>query len=215
LNRYVIPPLAFALIYLISLTLKVVEIGRDIREKVETGQEPIICAFWHGRMFYYPYAFYKSPIRPSVLVSPSGDGEVIARVLKLFRFGLVRGSSYKKSVTALRRMVKVVKGGSSVVLIADGSRGPLYKFQPGAPILAKLTGRPVVLTSTSYSRYWTINSWDKMIIPKPFSTVALIYDHPVFVPSDCGDECLERTRKELEDRLRSITDQADGYFGKA
>lgn len=211
LHAYVIPPLACALIYVISATLRVTEAGKDMEDELEKEGGPIIYTFWHGRLFYYPY-YYKRRERYRILVSPSVDGEIIARTLALFGFGITRGSSFKNSRAALRELKRSLDEGYSTVLIADGSRGPRHALQPGALMLAKLTGRPALPMTVSFSSYWTINSWDRLIIPKPFAKAVVIYGPPVRVDGGCGAEELEAKRRELENTLLEITELADNFF---
>ncbi len=210
-TTYIAPPVLAAAIYLIILTLRVIEIDKDIEKNLETEDKPIIYTYWHGRMFFYP-CYYKNRPGFKLLVSPSEDGEIIARMAYLFGYGVVRGSSYKNPRTALRKLKRVVESGFSTLLIADGSRGPFEKLQPGALMLSKLTGRPALPTTVSFSRCWRAKSWDRLMIPKPFSKAVVVYGAPVTVPKDCDSDGLEEKRKELEQTLRSITRLADNYF---
>lgn len=216
LNTYIAPPLLFLLMYAISLTLRVREVGKEKERKLEADGAPIIYVFWHGRLFFCPYYFRTRSTRPaseySILVSPSVDGEIIARVLSMFGYGVIRGSSFKSARKGLRELVRSVDEGNCAVLIADGSRGPAERLQPGSLMLSKLTGRTVIPLTMSFSSRWTLGSWDRMMIPKPFSEVVVVYGDPAFVPAGAGAEGLERKRQELEVTLRSITKQADGYF---
>ena len=218
LHSYVIPVFAYALIYLVSKTLRLREEGKDIERGLEREGKPIIYAFWHGRLFYCPYYYKTRSPHPvshyKILVSPSVDGEIIARTLSLFGYGVARGSSYKSARRGLMELRKSVEEGFSAVLIADGSRGPAYHAQPGSLMLSKLTGRPVLPFTVSFSKHWTMKSWDKMMIPKPFSEVVIIYGAPVSVPGDCDAATLEEKRSELERTLRGITERADSYFGR-
>jgi hypothetical protein len=99
------------------------------------------------------------------------------------------------------------------VLIADGSRGPVYKLQPGSLLLSKLTGSPALPITVSFSRHWTLGTWDRLMIPKPFAKVVVVYGEPVYAPRDCGEEEMEIKRVEMETRLLSITKRADSFFG--
>jgi len=212
INTYLVPPVAFVFIYLVSLTLKIIEVDREKYEKLSAGGGPHIYPFWHGRLFLYPFLFRRMRDRIKVLVSPSADGEVIARTLSWFGFGIIRGSSFKKSVSALREMKKEVDAGYSIVMIADGSRGPAEKLQMGTLALAKLTGRPAYPSAISFSRCWRMKSWDRMMIPKPFARAVIVYGDPVWAPENCGAQQLEDKRLELERSLHSLTMRADGCF---
>lgn len=177
--------------------------------------KPYVLAFWHGRLFYLPHYYRKTARRFKILVSPSADGEIIARTLAWFGFGIVRGSSFKKAGSALLSLARAVKDGFTPVLIADGSRGPIYNLQPGSLLISKLTGAAALPVTVSFSRYWTLGAWDRMMIPKPFAKAVVVYGEPVYAPRNCGEEEMERKRMEMETRLLSITRRADAYFGDA
>lgn len=218
LNTYVAPFLAFSLIYLISRTLKIHEAGKEIEERLTEQGEAIIYVLWHGRLFFCPYYYRIRGPRPAAdykaLVSPSADGEVFAGILGLFGYGVARGSSYKGARRGLVELKRAVEDGRNAVLIGDGSRGPIYKLQPGSLTLSKLTGRPVLPFTTSFSSYWRLKSWDRMMIPKPFSRAVVIYGEPVRVPADADSAALEKARAGLEAAMRSLTERADSYFEK-
>ena len=94
----------------------------------------------------------------------------------------------------------------------DGPRGPARKAQPGAVWLAKLTGNPVVPFHMEASSYWSLNSWDRTQIPKPFSTVALAVGEPVEVPSEADDALLDAKRAELERSLFALETRAEAML---
>lgn len=215
LNAYVAAPLVFAILYLVSMTLRLYEEGKQIEQRLADEGKPYVLAVWHGRLPYLAYYYRKTPERFMPLVSPSADGEIVSRVLGMFGYRAVRGSSYKNPVPSLLALARGLKAGFVPGLIADGSRGPIYKLQPGSLSLSKLTGAAAVPVTVSFSRYWTLGAWDRMMIPKPFSKVVVIYGEPVYAPRDCGEEDMERKRVEMETRLLSITKRADSYFGDA
>ena len=213
LNAYVAAPLVFALLYLISMTLRLREEGKGIERKLLDEGKPYVLTLWHGRLPYLAYYYRKTTERFMPLVSPSADGEIVSRVLAMFGYAVARGSSYKKAAPALLTLARGVRDGFTPVLIADGSRGPIYKLQPGSLLLSKLTGAGALPITVSFSRYWTLGAWDRMMIPKPFAKVAVVYGEPVYAPRDCGEKELERKRVEMETLLLSITHRADSYFG--
>jgi len=213
-TRHILPPIVTALIYVLYHTLKVTEVDKEIEKRLEDNGKPIIYNFWHSRIFLYP-CYYKNRSRFKLLVSPSEDGEIIARVLMLFGYDVIRGSSYKNPLTTLRSLKKRISEGFCALLIADGSRGPYEKLQPGSLMLSKLTGCPALPMTASFSECWRLKSWDRLMIPKPFSKAVVVYGAPVSVPKECDSAMLEEKRKELEATLHSITKFADNYFVKS
>lgn len=211
-NTYIVPPIAYLLMLLISLTLKLNEIGKEHEKKAKESGKPVILAFWHGRLFYFAYYFWSSNRSWKVLSSPSIDGEIIAQTLSFFGYGIVRGSTFKNARKALRELKRHTDNGYNTVLIADGSRGPALKLQQGALMVSKLTGAPALPVTVSFDRYWRLKTWDRLMIPKPFAKVTVVFGEAVTVPAKCDSDTLEKARAELEKTLLEITKTADGSF---
>jgi len=211
--KYLIPFFGSIFIFLIGFTCRrVIIAGETEKSLLERGINPIYT-FWHGRMLYFPY-LYRFQNKHHILVSPSKEGEIIGNLLKLNMFNIIRGSTFKKGAPALFKLVRIVKEGGSVVLIADGSRGPAFEAQDGSIKIAKLTGRPIIPMTYNASNKKVLNSWDKFIIPYPFSKIVVMYGEPVYVPGDADDGVMEIKRQELEKRLKDMTEYVDGYFLK-
>ena len=141
-----------------------------------------------------------------MITSQSLDGEYIARFLKRFGFGTVRGSSSRGGVKALVEMIRYMRRGLSMAFTVDGPRGPRYVAKTGPIILAKKTGNPIIPFSVECSRYWTVNSWDRMHIPKPFTRARFIISAPIYVPADIDDLQLEDKRLALQQALDRLTE---------
>ncbi|MBI5748240.1 MAG: lysophospholipid acyltransferase family protein [Nitrospinae bacterium] len=211
LYKRIIPLLAFIALFLIGITCRKILINRE-KEKtlLDKGINPIYT-FWHGRELYFPY-LYRFQNKHHTLVSPSRDGEISGNLLRLFGFHIVWGSTFKKGAMALLSIVRIVKNGGSVALAADGSRGPAFKAQDGTIKIAKVTGVPILPITYNASRKRVLSSWDKFIIPYPFSKIVVMYGEPINVPANADDETMELKRQELEKRLNEITEYVDKYF---
>lgn len=157
-----------------------------------------------------PYHF-RWQKRWRILVSPSSDGDVINGILKLFGFSTVRGSSYKNPVRALLSLARKVKSGASAVMIADGSRGPANTAQSGCVAIAKLTGRLIVPIAFGAERKKNLGSWDKTILPLPFSRINMVFGNPIAVEENADGSQLELKRLHLEEELKKITAIADTF----
>ena len=208
LNGTVVPLLGFILILLTSLTVRVRVTGEETARLVD--ENSVILAFWHSRIFYMPWHF-RWQSKWQILVSPSSDGDIIAGILMLFGFNRVRGSSFQSPTRALLALAKRVRKGASAAMIADGSRGPANVAQQGSAALAKLTGRPVVPIAFGAEKMKRLNSWDKTIIPLPFTRINMVYGNPVYVDRRAGEKELEEKRAELEKELNRITAIADSF----
>jgi len=215
LLTYLAAPFVYACLRLLCASVRLSIRGGHVEEDIRLKGENGVITAWHSRLIFLPYYF--SQVRKishlmDVMVSPSDDGELVAQVSRLFRFNTTRGSSFKNRKASLRQLARSTKSGLWPGLITDGSRGPALVAQPGAVMLARLTGRPVIPLSVSFDRKWTLNSWDKLIIPKPFCKGVVIYGEPVYYSREGGAGELENKRKELEEILLRITAQADSFF---
>jgi lysophospholipid acyltransferase (LPLAT)-like uncharacterized protein len=172
---------------------------------VSSGRRPIM-AFWHGRILSGTLYFQRRGI--VVITSENFDGEWIARIIERFGFGTARGSSSRGGLRAMLQLVRDMEKGKPAAFTLDGPRGPARVAQPGAIWLARATGNPVLPFHMEASSHWTANSWDRTQIPKPFTTVSVAIGEPLDVPGEANDAHLERTRQELEERLRTLEDRA-------
>ncbi len=180
LYKQVLPYIFFVILYLIGKTLRIQIINRDVESRLEKQGKAIIYTFWHGRMLYFPY-LYRFSNKSTILTSPSEDGEIVARTAKIFGFSSIRGSSFKRGGPALLKMTRSIKEGKAVTMVADGSRGPLYKVQEGIINLAYLTGAPILPVVYGVKNKIQLKTWDRFIIPLPFSKIKVMYGDPVYV----------------------------------
>lgn len=197
----------------LAFYLAIMLIGSTIRWEVEglehlntvrrNGKQPIFC-LWHDRIFAGTFFLRDRGI--VVITSQSLDGEYIARFLKRFGFGTVRGSSSRGGVRALVEMIRHMRRGLSMAFTVDGPRGPRYVAKTGAIVLAKKTGNPIMPFSVECSRYWTVKSWDRMQIPKPFTRARFIVAGPIDVLADTDDSGVENKRLELEQALERLVE---------
>jgi hypothetical protein len=171
----------------------------------QSGRQPIM-AFWHGRIFAATYFFRRRGI--VVITSENFDGEWIAGIIERFGYGTSRGSTSRGGTKALLQLTRDMAAGKPAGFTVDGPRGPALVAQPGAVWLAKATGNPVLPFHLEADRYWTLKSWDRTQIPKPFATVALVVGKPFDVPRDADDEGIEVARLELERRLHALEERA-------
>jgi lysophospholipid acyltransferase (LPLAT)-like uncharacterized protein len=171
----------------------------------KTGK-PVIASFWHYSIIYFFY--FVRGYKVTAMVSASRDGEYIARLAKQFGYTAARGSRNNKGVEGLKALFRAVRNGDNCALVADGSQGPPRIAQPGAILLASRSGAPIVPMLWSAERYFTVRSWDKTVIPKPFSRIDYYYGEPIFVPADVKAESIEAYRLLLESRLNLLYAEA-------
>ena len=203
-----LPKLVYILIRGLYATMRVRVIGGEIPRAFHDRGEGTINVFWHARLLLLPFA-YLGEKSPHILISGHGDGEIIANVMKCFGFSLVRGSSSKRGKEALHEMVKLARENQDLGITPDGPRGPAEVVKPGVPLLGRLTGRPVIPLAYSCSRAKRFTSWDRFMLPYPFSRGVIVWGEPLYCSAG---EHAEAFRQRIEQSLREVTARADGYF---
>jgi lysophospholipid acyltransferase (LPLAT)-like uncharacterized protein len=185
-------------------------VNREIPEKLLRDGKNFIYAFWHGRQFLLLYNHKGIGIvLPS---SESRDGEIQARILKRFGYGVVRGSSKRRGEKALLGLVDGLRKGKTIALAVDGPRGPLHEVKQGVTYLAGKLDKVIIPVSTSAKRFWIFEKmWDKYLLPVPFTQGVIVYGEPILVHGTSAEE-LESKRTELTLALNRVMDQANEYF---
>jgi len=206
----VVPPLYVWLSRLWFFTCRVTVRDEQYRDEA-LSQGSVIVPFWHYSFVYILYHLRQYPAM--VLVSASRDGEYIARIAERFHFRPVRGSSNRQGVQALRQLLRGMKAGSHLGMVADGSQGPPRRLQPGAVFLASKTGAPLFPVVWAADRYRAFRSWDRTVLPLPFCRIVVRYGKPLLVPPDLDDEGIEEYRLLFEGRMNELYEQAWLEFG--
>ena len=204
------PALAYWTIRILGWTMTFEEVHPEIPRSLWERGIPGIGAFWHGRLLMMPMV-YKGK-RLSFLVSPHRDGQIVGRALERFGFQAILGSTSRKGFAAFKQMLKASQNGSDIALVPDGPRGPRHQVQIGVIELARLTGRPVVPVTFGASKRKMFNTWDRFLLPFPFSKGVFIWGEPIYVDPDGDRPHLEERRALLERRLNELTEQADHHF---
>ena len=172
---------------------------------VASGRQPVM-AFWHGRIL--PATFYFRRRGIVVITSENFDGEWIARIIERFGYGTARGSTTRGARKAMVQMVRAMRAGRPTGFTLDGPRGPARVAQPGAVWLAGATGNPLLPFHLEAASAWTLRSWDRTQIPKPFTNVSLVVGEPLDIPPDATDEQLRSARELLERTLSTLETRA-------
>ena len=176
-------------------------------------QRPLVASFWHSCIIPSTYIWRGMGIR--VMSSFSYDGEYMGRIIRKFGFVPVKGSSSRNPVRALLGLRRSLEQGWTVAFTLDGPRGPRHRVKPGPAGLARSTGLPLTMFHVGVEKGWTLNSWDRMVIPKPFSRVLVRFGKLIYVPTDASDEDLARYSEELQAALDRAVEFADANASKA
>ncbi|MBU4259109.1 MAG: lysophospholipid acyltransferase family protein [Desulfobacteraceae bacterium] len=170
-----------------------------------------IWAVWHSRLLLPNYL--SKGLEGTAMVSSSEDGEFVARILKRQGHEAFRGSTTRGGLKALSALIKKLKEKQRVsIIIPDGPQGPRFKVKLGIIILARETGYPILPFSYSAKKMKVFSSWDRFILPYPFTKCVGIYGNPLFVPKDADKNDLMRYQNLLEKELNCLTLEADSYF---
>ncbi len=186
--------------------------GREIFQGLVDSGTPFIIAFWHYNVLYAALSGGKLPM--VAMVSPSKDGEFIARIMESKGIATVRGSRGKGGIGAIKGLLKAVKKGLSPVIIADGSQGPAKVVQGGSIVLASRAGIPIVPMNWSFSKYTLFRSWDKTLLPIPFAKMVWVIGEPLTVPQKLDSDGIEEYRLILESRLADTYQKAWAEFNQ-
>ena len=184
----------------------------DAIERIEANH-PFIFAMWHGQFMMVP-PIHKCQARVSAILARHGDAEILGEVLRLFNMELVRGSGASARIKdrggayALRTAIRVLKEGSTFAMTADVPPGPARRSGVGIVTLARLSGRAIIPFAAATSRFVALNTWSRMTINLPYSTLAYVLGDPIWVPADADQEALEYYRLEVERALDSVTERA-------
>jgi lysophospholipid acyltransferase (LPLAT)-like uncharacterized protein len=163
------------------------------------GGKVLLCG-WHQQFFaIIRHCESYRPYHPSIMISQSQDGEMIAGVAAKSGWFPVRGSSSRGGSQALKLLVERLKETGLAAHIVDGPRGPAGKLKRGAIYLAQATGAAIVPMYVSADKAWFFNSWDKFLLPKPFTRVTLRFGDMINLSATENPEELERQRKYIED----------------
>lgn len=184
-------------------------------------KRPFIIAFWHGRMLILP-SMWPTTAKMHMLISMHRDGELIARAISFFGHGTVRGSAAKPGsakdkggAAALRGMLKALKSNEYVGITPDGPRGPRMRASDGIVTVARVSGVPIMPCSFSCKSRLVLTTWDRFVIPLPFSRGVIVWGEPIHVARDADAAGLLAARDIVESGLTAVTQAADAIMGVA
>ena len=210
-----IPPLVWLLLRTIGATWRfetIAEEGATALPHGEGAAREIYC-FWHQCVL--PCAVYFRRTHATILISRSFDGELITRTLGLLGFRAVRGSSSRSGHEGLIGLKDVIDSGKPAIFTADGPRGPIYQTKMGPIKLAQMTGAPIGAFHLQPEHTWTMRSWDRFLVPKPFTRIVVSWARWTRVPPDLPAEGFEAMREELNAAIARARMNALRHLGKA
>ena len=209
--RQLFPRAGLVLVRFISRTYRYRLVDTHHERRVLDTHGTVVYASWHQR-FFPGITFFATRKPIAIMISQSRDGEMIARVVDILGWRSVRGSSSRGSVHALKELQSLTNQGYRVGHIVDGPQGPFGVIKPGLLTIAQFSGAPILPVVTSAERRWVFNSWDRFMIPKPFSRVFIRFTPPIHVPRRLDPEAFEALRQDVEKQIKELTIQTDNWW---
>lgn len=180
-------------------------LGPNVDPNQTNIRDRYIYAFWHENLLLPAYQYGRPDIW--LLISQHADGQFIAEICRHLRFKAVRGSTTRGSIEAVRTMLK--KGQHSHLAVTpDGPRGPRRQVQPGLIYLAAKTGLPIAPIGFCYDKAWRLRSWDRFVLPKPWSLSTCVTTDLINVPQDVDKAGMELYRCQVQSALDLATETA-------
>ena len=214
LYRYLIPFGGLMIVKALATTYRIRIINPQDEERAHHLHKSLVYASWHQRFF--PGIKLLLDRRPiAVMISQSRDGEMIARVAKRFGWEPVRGSSTRGGTVALRRLRALAARGYNFAHIVDGPKGPFGEVKPGLLYIARMVGKPIVPVIISAENKWIFNSWDRFMVPKPFSRILVRFGDPIDIPPKLDPDAFEQKRMLVEQRLEALYVETDRIWKDA
>lgn len=210
----VVPRIVWALLWIFGRTWRFEVIAEEGVTPVLFGEKPgpeIYC-FWHQCVLPCTVYFRKS--NAVILISRSFDGELITRILKMFGFDAVRGSSSRGAREGLLGLKHIIESGRTAIFTADGPRGPIFQTKMGPIKLAQTTGAPIGAFHLQPEHAWVMKSWDRFLVPKPFTRIVVSWAQWTNVPADLPADRFETKRQELNDALERARARAYQHLGQ-
>jgi lysophospholipid acyltransferase (LPLAT)-like uncharacterized protein len=178
--------------------------GHHLEQAAASG--PVIPVYWHAHQLFCVRHLLRGGVpglAAGFLVSPSVDGEIPARLAARHGATVIRGSSSHTGLRALRDYYAALQQGVSPAITPDGPHGPRRVCKPGAVLLSQLSGRPVVPLACHAERAWRLRTWDRFVLPVPYSRVAVAVGEPLQVPRRLDAESLSRWQVRLAAALEA------------
>ncbi|MEX0641711.1 MAG: lysophospholipid acyltransferase family protein [Pirellulales bacterium] len=179
---------------------------RSIDPAFPECRQPAIYLFWHENILFPLYLRGRNNL--AMLLSRHRDADVLSRVALHMGFDVVRGSTYRGSVTAVRELLRRGRN-MHLTITPDGPRGPRRRLAQGPIYLSSKLGLPLVLMGFGYDRPWRLPTWDRFAVPRPGSRARAVVSGHVQIPQDLSREGIEHYRKRVERLLERLSLEAE------
>ena len=201
------------IIRLLGYTLRVKRVNAAGVDKLFAEKQPFLLCVWHGRMLVPIFVHRNQGI--IAMISQHADGEMVMRIVKKLGYGAVRGSSKRGGKAAFSDRLDKLSKGNVGAMLPDGPTGPRHHLKKGTLMLASQSGVPLVPITFAAKSCRQLNSWDRFLVPLPFTRCVVYYDEPIHVPADIPAEEIEPWRKKIEDVMINLVIAAERHLGRS
>ncbi len=201
---YVLAVPIYCLARLINMTIRMREVGWEKVEAVKGGR---IIAGWHGITFLATNHFRNRGYW--AIISLSKDGDMQDSIFRRFGYRTIRGSTGRGGLKAAIESIRVLKNGDTMALTPDGPRGPSGIVQEGIMLMARKSGAALIPVGISARRRWNAPTWDRYMVPMPFTRGIMVFAEPIFVPSDASEDEVEAIRLKVQEEIHRVQAEAD------
>jgi lysophospholipid acyltransferase (LPLAT)-like uncharacterized protein len=207
-----LPPVATSIVRLAGGTTRYQVTGGEHLARGLADPRPLVGGFLHGRTLLMLYPLSQMA-RWTVMASKSSDGDFQVAICERIGYETVRGSTGRGGTRAFLEMIRRIRRNPEkpVGFTVDGSRGPRAVVQEGLVRLAQKTGGLLMPATASASRTWVLKTWDRMVIPRPYARVHIVFDELIEVPRKLSEAGVEEYRLKLEESMHRITRIADAH----
>lgn len=211
LYNYLFPYTGLFLVRLLSATYRIKIVDPENEKNLLKAGGQVVYASWHQRFF--PGITFFSTRKPiAIMISQSRDGEMAARAVHVMGWQAVRGSSSRGGGQALETIKRLIGQGYKIGHIVDGPQGPFGMVKPGLIRIAQYANLPILPTITSAQNRWVFNSWDRFMVPKPFSRVIIRFGSPIHVPRDMLPGEFEQMQANVTRILKQLYGDTDAVW---
>lgn len=208
------------LCWLISLYLRLVyhtsrwdHREAEFLDPLAEKDEAFVIALWHNRVVMMPYAWRRKNRPITIFTSDHRDGKLVAYSMGWFGFDTVFGSTKRTEMKTIRLIVRSLREGRLFGMTPDGPRGPRMRVKAGVVAMARMANVAIIPVAYSCKRRVVMDTWDRLIVPLPFTSGVFLWGEPVRMPPGASAEELEEARLLLEERMVALTAQADREVG--
>jgi lysophospholipid acyltransferase (LPLAT)-like uncharacterized protein len=196
--KHIVAFLLFAYLQIVYLTTRWVYVYANKGSEIKWRKmSRVVAVAWHDRLAMLPKSILHQKKKMHILSSPHSDGIIISSVLRMFGFQIIRGSTNKNPILAVKGIMNVLKSSENVAITPDGPRGPRYKINSNVIAIAKKCNAAIVPVSCSATNYFSLKSWDKLMFPLPFGKVTVYIGEVIEAYEVIDEEGLEQKINEL------------------